>query len=577
MHRLVFLFAVGLCTSIGSSAHAGSAPQAPVTALVGATVVDPGGATTRDAVVLLQGERILRVGTRARVRIPAGATVVNADGKWVIPGLIDAHVHFFQSGGLYTRPDSFDFSSARPYAEEYRAIHQGIDTLLLRTLRCGVTSVADVGGPLWNFEVRARANASRRAPRVVVTGPLVSTVARPALDLGDPPIVRCASPDEARALVRKEAAQRPDFIKIWYVVTPEETVAKGKPVVAAAIDEAHRLGLRAAVHATELAAAKIALSLGAEILVHSVMDVDVDDEFIALASAHHAIYIPTLIVSENYQRVATGQLTLSPEELAWGDPFVTGTLFDVAHLSANAVPPRVRDLRVSAKPIERNPVLARNLMRVQRAGITVAMGTDAGNIGTLHGASVFPELARMEEAGLSPLEALRTATVGGAQVMGRPRELGRVAPGFLADLLVLDADPALSTRNLSHIHRIIRGGVVLDPSALAPDEPEALAQRQLNAYNAHDLDAFVAVYAPDVEIRDLDGKIVVEGREPFRKLYAERFARSPQLHCELVKRMVLGSFVIDEERVTGAGPAPIHAAAIYEIKDGLIARVRFLR
>jgi hypothetical protein len=332
-----------------------------------------------------------------------------------------------------------------------------------------------------------------------------------------------------------------------------------------------------AVHATELAAAEVALTLGADILVHSVMDVDLDDELLRLARARRAIYVPTLIVSENYRRVATSQLSLGAEELAWGDPFVTGTLFDVAHLPAEAIPPRVRDLRDKMAPIEPNPVLARNLLKVQRAGIPIALGTDAGNVGTLHGAAVFPELARMEAAGLTPIEVLRAATIGGAQVMGRARELGRVAPGFLADLLVLDADPTATVRNLSRIYRIVRGGEILDPATLAPDGPEALAQRQLNAYNARDVDAFVAAYHPDVEIRDLDGKIVVQGREAFRKVYAARFAKSPKLHCQLVKRIVLGAYVVDEERVTGIGPEPVHAAAIYEFKDGLIARARFLR
>ncbi len=566
-----------LTTLCSIAASALAAPSQPYTAVVGATAIDPGGATTVDAVVLLQGDRIVRVGPRARTKLPKGTTILDATGKWIVPGLIDAHVHFFQSGGLYTRPDSFDFSSTRPYAVEHRAIHEGIERTLLRTLRCGVTAVADVGGPMWNFDVRARANASARAPRVAVTGPLISTVARPALDLGDPPIVKCESAEEVRALVAKEAAQRPDFIKVWYVVTPEETVEKGRPIVAAAIAEGHRLGLRVAVHATELAAAKVALALGADILVHSVMDVDVDDELIALARSHRAIYVPTLVVSENYRRVATQQLALSPVELAWGDPFVTGTLFDLAHLPVAAQPSRVRELRAAGRPIEENPVLARNLKKVLRAGVRVAMGTDAGNVGTLHGPSVFAELARMAAAGLTPLEVLRAATVGGAEVMGRPRDLGRVAAGFLADLLVLDADPTVSTSNLARIHRIVRGGEVLDPEKLIPDDPEALAQRQLNAYNARDLETFVAQYDPEVEIVDLDGKLVSKGRKAFRERYAERFAASPKLHCELVKRMVLGTFVIDEERVTGAGPDPIHAAAIYEMKDGLIRRVRFVR
>jgi imidazolonepropionase-like amidohydrolase len=540
-------------------------------------VVDPGGAVTPDAVVLIQGDHIRAVGPAAQVKVPEGARRVAVPGKWIVPGLVDAHVHFFQSGGLYTRPDAFDLRGTRTYAEEQRRLKADLDATFARTLHCGVTAVADLGGPFWNFEVRDLAARSPRAPRVAVTGPLISTVSREALDLGDPPIVRCTSPEEARALVRREAEKRPDFIKIWYVVTAQEPVEKGRPVVEATVAEAHRLGLRVAVHATQLQAAKNALEAGADILVHSVDDAEVDEAFLRLAKARNALYIPTLIVSENYLRVATGRLALSQEELAWGDPFVTGTLFDLAHLPEASLSPRLKRLREQPPALPDGDLLARNLLKVHRAGIAVALGTDAGNIGTLHGASVFPELARMEAAGLTPLEVLRSATLGGARVLGREKELGRVAPGFLADLLILDADPLASTRNLSKLHRIFRGGEQLEPAAILPDGPEALAQRQLNAYNARDLEAFLRPYAPDVEILDLEGRVLRKGHEAFRTVYGELFQKHPQLHCELVKRMVLGDWVVDEERITGRGPEPLRAVALYEVKGGRIQKVRFLR
>ena len=106
-------------------------------------------------------------------------------------------------------------------------------------------------------------------------------------------------------------------------------------------------------------------------------------------------------------------------------------------------------------------------------------------------------------------------------VMGRAEELGRVSEGALADLLVLDADPRLGTRNLARIHRLVRDGQILDPATI--------------------------------------------------------FQKWPRLHCELVERMAVGSFVLDEERVTGMGDDVVRAIEIYEVKDGGIAKVRFLR
>jgi imidazolonepropionase-like amidohydrolase len=94
------------------------------------------------------------------------------------------------------------------------------------------------------------------------------------------------------------------------------------------------------------------------------------------------------------------------------------------------------------------------------------MGTDAGNIGTLHGPSVFREMALMQEAGLTPLQVLRSATSNGARAARRESEIGAIAAGRSADLVVLDADPTLDVQNLSRVFRVIKDGSVFDPDAL---------------------------------------------------------------------------------------------------------------
>lgn len=558
-------------------AAAQAAPARPSLAIVGATVIDPGGATTADATVLITGNRIDAVGPSGRVKIPAGATRLDAKGAFVVPGLIDAHVHFFQSGGLYTRPDGFDLRAFRPYAEEQRLIREHLDDTLARFLRNGVTSVADVGGAFWGFEVRDRARDNPRAPRVAMTGPLISSVADPVLDLGDPPIIQCNTPQEARELVRREAERKPDYIKIWFIVSAEQPIAKNRPVVEAAIQEAHGLGLRVAVHATELVTARAALESGADILVHSVDDAEVDESFLRLARERKAVYIPTLTVHRGYKRTLQQALDLTFEELTRGDPWVIGTLFDLAHISAEKLPERMRRARGKPASLGLDPIMAKNVIHVLRAGIAVAMGTDSGNIGTLHGVGVLREMAAMEEAGMKPLEVLQAATRGGARVMGHEKDLGRVTPGALADLLVLDADPRTGTKALSRVRRVVKDGQVMDPETVIPDSPEALVQRQVNAYNARNLEAFLAPYATDVEVRDLDGKVTTKGIEAFRTDYGALFTSHPALHCELKGRVSSGSWVVDEEQVTGLEPQVIHALAMYEAVNGRIARVRFMK
>jgi imidazolonepropionase-like amidohydrolase len=107
-----------------------------------------------------------------------------------------------------------------------------------------------------------------------------------------------------------------------------------------------------------------------------------------------------------------------------------------------------------------------NLKRVQDAGIPVVMGTDAGNIGTLHGPSIYREMRLMAESGLTPLEVLRSATWNAAKTMGMEGRTGEVQAGMLADLVILDADPLADVGNLAKVYRTIKGGVVYDPREL---------------------------------------------------------------------------------------------------------------
>src|SRR6516164_3327775 len=307
------------------------------TAIVGATVLHPeleGAAVVApDSTIVIKDNRIIVVGPAGHTRVPRGATVIDGHGKWVIPGLIDSHVHFFQSGDLYTRPDVVDLNSLVPYSEELRRNRARLAQTFRVWLASGVTSVADVGGPFWNFEVREAARASLVAPRVTTTGPLISMVPRPQLDLGDPPIIKISSPEEARALVARELPHKPDYIKVWFIHEPGDDLGAQESIVRATADAAHSAGLRLAVHATELVVAKAALRAGADFLVHSVQDEPVDDEFIALARARHILYCPTLFVIMGYRYALSGTWQPTEAEKRLADPQV------LAGLRLEAVPP----------------------------------------------------------------------------------------------------------------------------------------------------------------------------------------------------------------------------------------------
>jgi imidazolonepropionase-like amidohydrolase len=301
---------------------------------------------------------------------------------------------------------------------------------------------------------------------MAVAGPLISMVDRPQLDLGDPPIIRIDSPDAARALVARQLPRNPDYIKVWFIHRESDDLAAQEAIVKAAGDAAHEAGKKLAVHATELLVAKAALRAGADYLVHSVFDQAVDEEFIALAKQNDVLYSPTLFVSQGYPLALSNQWEATPEELNRADPEILAAMDDLTDMPADKRPERVRKLMANP-PAETAPIVAmQNLRTLMDAGITVVMGTDAGNIGTLHGPSIHREMWLMEASGLTPLEVLRAATTNGAEVLGLEGEIGAVSPGMLADLVILDADPLADIGNLARVHRTIRDGVVYDPEEL---------------------------------------------------------------------------------------------------------------
>jgi imidazolonepropionase-like amidohydrolase len=451
------------------------AADGSITAIVGATVIHPErdlpSAVAPDSTLIIAGRRIESIGPASSARVPAGATLIDGKGKWVVPGLIDSHVHFFQSGNLYTRPDAADFNAWMPYAKEVERNKARLPATFKVWLASGVTGVVDIGGPFWNFEVRDAAAKSPAAPRVAVAGPLLSMIDRVKLDLGDPPIIKIASADEARALVRRELQRKPDFIKVWFIHRQGDDLGAQAAIVKAAADAAHAAGVRLAVHATELIVAKASLRAGADFLVHSVEDEPVDEEFLALAKRNHALYCPTLFVTLGYRYALSNTWQPTEAERRLADPQILAAMNDLRNIPSEMLPERVAKAMHQPAPPRPSPIALQNLRKVWDAGIPVAMGTDAGNIGTLHGPSVFREMEIMTQAGLTPLQVLRSATSNGAKAMGMESETGTLAPGRLADLVILDADPLANVLNLSRIHRVIKDGEVFVPDELIRSLP----------------------------------------------------------------------------------------------------------
>ncbi|HEX8391027.1 MAG TPA: amidohydrolase family protein [Longimicrobium sp.] len=440
---------VAVSTAFGSP---GDQPV-PAFAFTGATVIDGmGGAPLRNATVVMRGGRIECVGA-----CTPGADVerIDARGRYIIPGLIDAHVHYSQTGWADGRPDAQDVRDRFSYDSTVAQLEAHPERFYRSYLCAGVTGTFDVGGYPWTWGLRSRAEASTSAPHVAAAGPLLSTrdhwVNTPAARQ----FVFTASDSATHAAARMIALNRSDAMKVWYLVEGQnpDTVAL-KARIRAVAEEARRAGVPMIVHATGLWEAKDALRAGAKLLVHSVEDRPVDDEFLRLAREAGAIYVPTLTVVEGYRQLYQRRLDTTGVPMACVDP---GTR---ARAALTDSLPRLNLPAAFGETLDRDrAMMFQNLRRVREAGIPIAMGTDAGNPLTLHGASVYREMDAMAEAGMTPMEVLVASTRTAARAMGRT-DIGTLRPGMIADLVVLEADPLANVANLRSVRLVVRSGEV---------------------------------------------------------------------------------------------------------------------
>lgn len=451
------------------------APSAPACSqetdglvLDGATLIDgTGERPISDARVVVRDGRIACTGSAADCPAPAGARIVDLAGRWIVPGLVDAHVHFSQSGWVDGRPDAVDLRDRHPYPEVVAGLAAQPDRFFLAYLCSGVTSVFDVGGYPWTWALRGRSESDPLAPRVVAAGPLLSTVDFWLNLPGESQFLYMASDSIVRRDVAYHAANATDAIKVWYITPPQPPdTSRAAALVWTTAREAERREIPLIVHATGLWEAKDAVRAGAGLLVHSVFAEPVDVEFLRLARESGVLYTPTLAVLEGYADVYRNGFDGSRYPLGCVDP---ATRALVAEPLPTGRLPEARS-RIVASLRNQLGTGIENARRVHEAGIPIVVGTDAGNPGTLHGPAIHREIELLRRAGLSPMEVLVAATRNGARAIGREEELGTVEIGKLADLLVLDRDPLADVANLRAIARVMKGGVLHPVESLTSSE-----------------------------------------------------------------------------------------------------------
>lgn len=531
----------------------------------------------------IKGNLISIISAR-KITIPANAKHIDGTGQYLVPGLTDAHIHFFQSGGLYTRPDGLDLRKYMPYEKEIEFSHINMKDVLKRNLINGITTVVDVGASYNLLELRDKYKGKSFAPQIYMTGPLLTT-SEPSVfsNLGkDAPFSLVTTEEEGRKMVHEQLPYHPDFIKIWYILDEgdkEKSAKKYLPIIKAIIDESHKNHLKVAVHATERITAQLSVENGCDYLVHSVDDEVINDDLVKAIKEKKVILCPTLTVYSNYLKTYAQELDFSPYELKNANPVQIGSLYDLKHIPEQAIINSYKTGARAAKlsAAKQDSICMVNLKKLSDAGVIIVSGTDAGNIATMHGTSLLPELKQMERSGMSNWQVLQSATINAAYLFNKEKQTGSIAKGKLADMVLLKANPVENLENLEKISLVFNKGFAVMPDTLIKETALALVQRQLNAYNARNLEAFLEPYSDDIELYQFPDSLLSRGKEAMRKDYA--FLNNlPDLHCEIKERIIQGNIIIDKESVTGVGSTkPVEATAIYHIEANKIRKVYFIQ
>jgi imidazolonepropionase-like amidohydrolase len=409
MRRLPWL--VSIVVGCGVTAQTLAQPPAGgVTVFEGARViVGDGRPPIENASLVIDGARIVQVGTAANVRVPSGAARVNLAGKTVMPAIIDTHTHLSQ-----TREGLLDDLRRRAYFGVSAALSLGQDT----------TDVA--------YEVRAQ------------TMPGMAKFFTAGRGITAPEPGRTTAPywvtttAEARKAVQDNAARKVDIIKIW-VDDRMGAVKKLSPeLYAAVLDEAHKDGLRVIAHVYTLDDAKATLRAGVDAFAHGVRDKDLDEEFMALVKQH-----PQLVLGPNMPDRGVAA------DIEWLRSILPVAEFDAVQKSNTDRPDAQAFWGIQA----------RNLAKMNAAGVTIVLGTDGNTPYAPH-----VEMLDMVKAGMTPMQVLVAATRTGARFL-KLTDAGTIEPNKSADFLVLDANPLDDITNTRKIAAVYLRGAVVDRSS----------------------------------------------------------------------------------------------------------------
>lgn len=396
-------------------------PALPVVALVGGTVVDvDGGPAIPNAVVLIEGERIKSVGPAAAVAVPDGAAIVPMNGRWLIPGLMNMHVHF----GLKLPGAAGAALAGETDAQQVLRMASNARLSLL----AGVTTVRLTGEDHGNdFALKAAID------RGEVLGPRIRTAGEIIVPTGGHGSVETDGPYGFAHAARAQIKQGATWIKIAVSggISDSHGSIKAAPMTDAElstlIEVAHRNGVKVTAHNGSSEAALQALGFGIDCFEHGY---HLNDEVLRQMKAKGVWLVPTIVVSQRgahefYRKIGSPDWYLARVESTGRDHWAM-------------------------------------LQKAIRLGVPIALGTDqfpfepnGGTTATVREAELYVE------AGMTPLQALQAGTTQTAKMLGMDADVGRLKTGQFADIVAVDADPLQDIRALRSINFVMKGGAIV--------------------------------------------------------------------------------------------------------------------
>ena len=415
-------------------------------AIIGAVLIDgTGGPPVSDSVVIVAGSRIRAIGNRANTPIPAGVQKIDGRGKFLVPGLIDLHVHL--GTRAVAKYDTADYTRER------------IERNLNAYLYFGVTSVRSMGiDRQAGFDVRkAEREGKLQTARLFTAGRgFTAPGGHPSQEVGDV-VVQTNSPEEARKQVDTLAAQQVDAIKIW-VDDLGHKAPKIKPAVMDAIlDQARKYNIPVTAHIYSLADTEYLVRAGAAGFLHMIQDTeDIDPAFIARLRDLRIVFAPTLVRQE-----LDWLYTEHPNLL--DDPDVARSVDADVIVAAKQAARDAHPMPAERADFER---AMHNTRKLAAGGVLIGVGSDGGSGLDFPGLTTHRELELLAAAGLSPMDVIVAATRNGALALRKSDELGTIESGRRADLMLVSANPLEDVRNLRKIDRLMLNGEWVDRTAL---------------------------------------------------------------------------------------------------------------